>query len=52
MEIIKLHLFVNVIMFLQFCAVLSYTYQGKYALATYWLSCCTINFLVTYMLPR
>lgn len=51
-ELFKSHLFVNIIMSLQVLAVISYTSQHKYAHATYWLACCTINFLVTYLLPR
>lgn len=49
---LKQHLFVNIIMILQLGAIGNYLINQKLALATYWLACLTINFVVTYCLNK
>lgn len=49
---LKQHLFVNIMMFLQVCAIGSYFYSKNWGLAVYWLSCLAINFVVTYVLGK
>lgn len=48
----KEHLFVNIMMLLQVGAIINYINKSNYGLAAYWISCLTINFVVTYVLGK
>ena len=50
MMFLGIHAFVNVMMALQVCAIVSYGYNGNWGLATYWFACTLINYVVTYVL--
>ena len=45
---LKENLFVNVMMLLQVGAIAQYGFKGNWILALYWVSCLSINWVVTY----
>jgi hypothetical protein len=46
------HLFVNVMIGLQVCAIGQYVFQKSWSLAVYWFACLLINIVVTYGLGK
>jgi hypothetical protein len=49
---IKEHLFVNIIIFLQLGAVVNYAFNRKWFLMTYWLVGVLTNLVITYGIKK
>ena len=49
-NIVKQHMFVNIMMLMQVGAIFTYSSQKNWGLAVYWFGCLIINFVVTYII--